>query len=213
MKLIDIHSHRPTGTEDRIEIKVFNTYQEVVETSLLYCISAHPWFLADFDLDEFKTCIRSQRKRELFFAVGEIGLDRKKGIPYPKQMAIFEKIIEFCREIKIPRIVIHSVKTAEDIYKIIHNARYQGQVIFHDYNENEQITQKLLKLNTYFSFGKNFLKENSKANKVFKLIPKERIFFESDDGNDLEICYTKAHELTGQDFKKICFENFQKLLS
>lgn len=211
-KLIDIHTHNPSGDLSRIEVKVFNTYKDVKETPFKYCISAHPWFLENFDVEEFKKCLKEHLNIDSFFALGEIGLDRIKGIKYSKQIEIFKKLIDFSIEYNIPRIVIHSVKANEDIYKILKDKNFKAQVIFHDFNENEQITKKLLSLNSYFSFGSNFLKDNAKASKTFPFIPKERVFFETDENNDLVACYKKAQLITGHSYEDICFNNFERIL-
>src|SRR5690606_11565980 len=146
-----------------------------------FSIGAHPWKLDMFDFERFRDVIVQNKYDEKFFGIGEIGLDRIKGIELGSQIKIFEEILYFAQEEEIKRILIHCVRSYEEIIQSLKSCKYSGQIIFHDYNGGPEVTEKILKLNSYFSFGANLLRENSKAQKVIQDIPQNRIFFESDE--------------------------------
>ena len=161
--------------------------------------------------EDFEQAIFQNKNHPAFFGIGEIGLDRLKGIPLSEQIKILKRILQFASQEKIARIIIHCVRSYDELFLVLKESHYQGQIILHDYNGNLEITDKLLKLNTYFSFGANLLKEKSKAQKIISGLPPERIFFESDEKDSPEEAYSKAKEITGLDFSAICDKNFQNL--
>ena len=78
--------------------------------------------------------------------------------------------------------------------------------VFHWYNENLAIANELISLDCYLSFGRSLLHPNGKNAEIFRALPLERIFLETDDADvSIENIYAKAAEL-----KDISIENLKK---
>ena len=68
--------------------------------------------------------------------------------------------------------------------------------ILHGYTGNEMVTKQLLQQDFYFSFGSALMDEKSPARKSIGLIPKERLFFETDEeGLSVTSVYEMASEI------------------
>lgn len=211
MKFIDIHTHKKEKDTNSTSVKSFE-YTSNIDVSSPFTIGAHPWMLHNFNENNFFSTIIKYKSDPNFMGVGEIGLDRLKGPAIEEQVKILDSIHEFIVKEKIKTILYHCVRAYNDLYPILKSLPKGSNLILHDYNGNHEETSNFLNLNVYFSFGANFLKENSKANTSFLLIPKERIFFESDELPSIEPVYNKAEFLAKTSFIDICQHNFKRLM-
>ena len=85
--------------------------------------------------------------------------------------------------------------------------------MFHWFNENLAIANELIDMDCYLSFGRSLLHPNGKNAEVFRALPLERVFLETDDADiTIERVYSKAAELKEisiEDLKKSIKTNFQ----
>ena len=97
-------------------------------------------------------------------------------------------------------VIIHCVKAYSELLEILKKYNIKIPSIIHCFNENEQIAEQLMNYKICFSFGKSILNAESKAAKVFKQLPPDRVFFETDDSElSISDIYKKAAELSGKD--------------
>lgn len=190
---IDIHVHKEYEQKDvMLLLNLFPGDTGKVKTDKYYSIGLHPWYINDatFEGDISDVSVVSENKNIL--AVGEIGLDKNIDVPYIDQLRAFELQLEIAEKLKKP-VIIHCVKAYEDILSLRKKSDKSLPWIFHWFNASHQIASNLLKHNCYLSFGKMLFKENSRAFAVFKSMPLERVFFETDDtGITIPEVYNKA---------------------
>ena len=206
---IDIHSHSNT-LEENIE-KIF-----VIDIKTMsmpnghFCLGLHPWDVNSFDIGSALELIQENLAHQNFWALGEIGLDKKKDF-YEKQIECFKEQVTFAVKNRIPRLIIHNVKAEQDIFHIIKQSGYRGSIIFHDWNCNIQVTKQFQShFDAYFSFGEKLFNPNTTAHKTFPQIDSARIFLETDDQKDLSIqdIYDQAALLKG-----ISLENLRQQIN
>lgn len=180
MMLIDIHTHiqRPQSA---------NLCFLVGKHSL----GIHPWELtaerskenieAEFNLLKQKWC-------ESILAIGECGLDRAREniAPMELQLAVLEWHLDWARETNRP-VIIHCVRAHSDLLMLLKKKKFDGKILLHDYAGNLNEAMKFLGYDVYFSFGARLMNEKSKAPQVFKTLPKERLFLETDDQKEFSI--------------------------
>ena len=209
---IDIHVHNHYGHEDAmLLLNLFPQDADMINTAGHYSIGLHPWYVNMETLENDIAVINQAALNPNVLAIGEIGLDKKIDVPYMKQLQAFEQQLDIAEKLKKP-VIIHCVKAYDDIMSLRKKFNQSIPWIIHWFNASEQIAAKLIKYNCYLSFGKMLFKENSKAFGVFKNIPLNRIFFETDDaGISISQIYQKAEEVRNvspAEMKKIIKNNF-----
>lgn len=111
-------------------------------------------------------------------AIGECGLDRLHHENFKLQEKAFIHQIEWANEISKP-LIIHAVRTHQEILKLLREHGNQMPFIFHGFNNSQQTAQMILDAGGYISFGKSLF--NPAMEKTFADIPFSRLFLETDD--------------------------------
>lgn len=178
---IDIHSHCLKVKDHKAIVSLNYDFDATYPDN--YTLGIHPWFIDPTkDLSEIIQDFKTIFKKSSPIGIGEIGLDKVfKGISYELQKSYFDELVKFASENLINTMIIHCVRAYDDIDLIIKKNNYQGNVIFHDYNGNKQQTKKFLKSNYYFSFLNALINKDQKGFESLKIIPTDRLFFETDD--------------------------------
>jgi TatD DNase family protein len=189
--------------------------QELALIDKVHFDGIHPWFIEiDIIEDQMANLEKKLINNELLL-IGETGLDRLKSIvDFDLQRTVFLTHLELAKKYNKP-IVIHCLKAHSDFLQILKNNYPQLRYVIHDFSGGEAELKKYLKFDIYFSFGKSIFRENSKAQTVFKKVPIDRLFFETDDHQDLKISdvYLKAMELTQFDYEKQVEQNFLRFFN
>lgn len=182
MLFIDIHTHGNTPFEDVLSVQnIFPGDSTDLSSGKLYSAGLHPWFIKSESENE--NCLAQLKKMcrsKQVVAIGECGLDKKIATPFELQGQLFAEQVQMAEAFKLP-VIIHSVKAYNELISINKKMKPDMPWILHGYSGNPQISAQLLKLNFFFSFGKSLLKNHLKTVNSFLLLPKERIFFETDE--------------------------------
>lgn len=188
--LIDIHTHIHSAPSANLCFLVG-----------VHSLGIHPWELkADLTMDSVEARFEQLKKKfhPAILAIGECGLDRAHAgiLPMDLQLTVLEWHMDWAREMKRP-LILHCVRSHSDLLMLLKKKRYGGKILLHDYSGNLTEAMKLLDYDAYFSFGSSFFRKNSKTPQVFKTLPRERLFLETDDQRDylLSQIYEKACEI------------------
>ncbi len=186
MKFIDIHTHLTWTPEENI-IRVTDQ-----PGSGYFTIGTHPMFPVLRDMTDAANpdCI----------GIGECGLDRRYAaeIPLKQQEAIFLAQAELAEKLGKP-LVIHSVRTHEEIRNLKKKIQPVQPWILHGFRGNERTAMTMLDAGFFLSFGQGLLRDAGNMQPFFRKIPADRIFFETDEaeGLDIRAVYAVAAELYG----------------
>ncbi|KAL6992638.1 hypothetical protein U1Q18_010750 [Sarracenia purpurea var. burkii] len=147
------------------------------------CFGLHPWFV------EERTPRWLSTLKEFFdhtpsAAVGEIGLDKGskgKEIDFTDQMDVFSQQLELAKELKRPASV-HCVRAYGDLLRIMKSlGPFPAGIILHSYLGSAELVPEFAELGAYFSFSGFLMSmKESKAKKMLKSVPAERILLETD---------------------------------
>ncbi len=180
MKYIDLHTHQLNNEGE--DIQILNVFaQDLPETEPEYFFSAglHPWHIDQVNAADCFQAIERVSVNKNMLAVGECGLDRSKPTDFALQEYCFRKQIKLAEEHSKP-LIIHCVRAYSDLLKIKKETKSDLPWIIHSYRGNPETTRKLIRHGFCFSAGEILLKDISLQN-VFRMIPTERIFLETDD--------------------------------
>ena len=216
MKFFNLHTHK--GTNQVHVLELVNQYPQEFDSAIpYYSIGIHPWYIIEDRLCEDLAVIESKLKEPNCLAIGECGLDKRIEIPLDLQQIVFEKQLLLAQKYNKP-VVIHCVAAFQEVVEIKKRLHISVPMIIHGFSKNEQIAKQLLDNGFYLSFGKYLLQSKSSGTGlelVFKNVPNNRIFLETDTANDgIDNVYKLAAEIKGipiEEMQGIVNRNFRSV--
>ena len=214
MRYINLHTHQSTISKDTIEI--VNQYpKEVDDTIPHYSVGIHPWYIDAATINEDLEIIEHQLKLENCLAVGECGLDKRINIPLELQKTVFEKQSLLAQKYNKP-VIIHCVAAFQEVIAIKKKMEMTVPMIIHGFSKHQQVAKSLINNGFYISFGK-YLLRNPDLEPVFKNIPDEKIFLETDTiEEEITAVYALASQyknLEEKELQQIIFNNFETVFN
>lgn len=182
-KFIDIHTHNQTTEENTL--KIVNAPQShafSVQTPNLFSLGLHPWYLDKNTIENDFEKLEQNVKNQHVVTIGECGLDRNIDVDFEFQKEVFIQQIQLAEHLQKP-VIIHCVRAFPEIISIKKKLQPSIPMIIHGFNNNSQICEQLIEHQFYISLGAALINPNSNASKVIKMIPKEKLFLETDDKN------------------------------
>ena len=138
-------------------------------------VGIHPWHLLSDNLNEqldwLESVITTDRR---VLAIGEAGLDRLCQTPFKLQLKAFRIIIELSEKHRLP-LIIHAVKTFNEIMALKKEIRPSQPWIIHGFRGKKELAGSLLRQDFHLSVGEKF---NTEA---VKTIPSEHLLAETDE--------------------------------
>ena len=210
MQFFNLHTHKFTDNPNVLEL--VNQYPWEFDASIPnYSIGIHPWYIDENRLESDLKTIESKLQLKECLALGECGLDKRIEIPLALQIEVFEKQIALAEKYKKP-LVLHLVAAFDELIAIKKRLKISVPIIIHGFSKNEQVAKQLIDNGFYLSFGK-YLLRNPDLETVFKSIPNDRFFLETDTIEEtLEEVYELAAEYKSikmEDLIAIVNANFQ----
>lgn len=177
MNFFNLHTHQSLIQADVLEL--VNQYPQEFDASIPnYSIGIHPWHIVEDRIDEDLSIIESKLKDEKCLAIGECGLDKRIEYPIALQQMVFEKQLALAEKYRKP-VVIHCVAAFQEVIATKKKMAISVPMIIHGFSKNKETAEQLIANGFYISFGK-YLLRNPELELVFKSIPKERLFLETD---------------------------------
>ena len=212
-QFIDIHTHK---SRDLKNISIQNRFIEDIKVndkaSHPYSTGIHPWSINKINVKEQLKVLAFAARNPIVCAIGECGIDRSIPINIERQIEVFEAHIRIANYVDKP-LIIHNVRAFSDFIQIIKQNRIHSPWVFHGYIGNLRIAKELISQGAFLSFGHHLLSDTSKAASVFKEIPLEYIFLETDEweGN-IEQIYIRAAEIKDMPLTELRDEVYQNYL-
>lgn len=204
LPFFDIHSHQPTRTSAAISL--FNVSADFTRLPDDRFISAgiHPWYLQAATAEKELKNLKQAANQSNVVAIGECGLDKVCETDFELQTQYFRLQLELAKETNKP-VIIHCVRAFEEVIQLLQYAGTTAPIIFHGFNKNQQIADRILSSGYYLSFGKHLADDKIKA--VFRQCPINRIFLETDNSQlPISTIYQLASATKGIDTDLLCRE-------
>lgn len=184
----DIHHHRKENDNSFSKKRIVNLdFNENLPEKGYYSIGVHPWSTENMTDRQADAAIEEIRKKvfdDRVIAIGECGLDRLRGGSKELQEKIFRALISLSEEASKP-LIIHSVKSNEDIIRIKKELKPSQLWIIHGFRGKKEAAQQLINNGIALSIGERFNSESIKA------IPSGMLFMETDE-SELSVKEIKA---------------------
>jgi len=201
MEYFNFHTHKSTLQNNVLEL--VNQYPQEFDAAIpFYSVGIHPWYITQDRIEEDLKTIDKVLEFENCLAAGECGIDKRVETPLDIQIEVFEAQLLLAQKHQKP-VVIHCVASFQEVIEIKNRLKITVPMIFHGFSKNQQLAQDLIRHGFYLSFGK-YLMLNPDLESVFKNIPNERFFLETDT-LELEIqqVYLKAATIKGIEVKEL----------
>ncbi|MFT3908187.1 MAG: TatD family hydrolase [Ferruginibacter sp.] len=186
---INIHSHQPPATNEWVIQNLYKAF----ERSLLpgsYSVGLHPWYIHPTKWENDFNALKKIAEEHTVLAIGECGLDKICNTDFMLQEEVFIAQLLFANEINKP-LIIHCVRAYEEVLLLLTKHKNKVPVIFHGFNKNRILAEKIINQGYYLSFGKALFEANIKQ--VFAALPADKIFLETDDADTtIKMIYTEA---------------------
>ena len=177
MQFYNLHTHK--FTNNPVIFELVNQYPwEFDATIPQYSIGIHPWYINENRLETDLQIIEEKLKLPECFALGECGLDKRIEVSMSLQMEVFEKQIAMAEKYQKP-LVLHLVAAFDELIEVKKRLNISVPMIIHGFSKSEQLAKQLIDNGFYLSFGK-YLLRNPELEAVFKSIPNDRFFLETD---------------------------------
>ncbi|MBE0484900.1 TatD family hydrolase [Marinobacter sp.] len=122
------------------------------EQGVWYCLGIHPWYVDEHheqDLSLLESTLASLPPGCV--GLGECGLDALWG-DIDRQQEWFRAQVGIASRVNLP-LIIHSVKTHDQIYGVLRSANWSGRALVHGFSGSYQQARKLVDLGCYIGVG------------------------------------------------------------
>jgi TatD DNase family protein len=190
MEYFNLHTHQFTSQESVLE--VVNQYPWEFDDQIPnYSIGIHPWYIKTERIENDLVVMEQKIILESCLAIGECGLDKRIEISLALQQSVFERQLLLAQKYDKP-VVIHCVAAFQEIVETKNRLNITVPIIIHGFSKNVQVAKQLVDNGFFLSFGK-YLILNPELESVFKVIPNDRIFLETDtSGQTIQEVYALA---------------------
>ncbi len=212
---IDIHSHHREVPEGvfRVYNLFLQDFQEETDHKAI-SLGLHPWHIENYgELEKLEENLDVAVRDENVVAVGECGLDKIIKIPVEKQKDIFIKQVRISEKHNLP-VIVHCVKAYQELLEIPNETNANQPWILHGFNSSNQLAGDMIDKGIYISAGSRLLHSSKKCQEVLNFIPREFLFIETDDEEDIRKIYEKVAEcmnISVDKLKEIVFTNYNKV--
>ena len=149
-------------------------------SGLQIAVGLHPQYISSDPKEQLAELQTILNKNKAVSAIGEIGLDYRKGMPDRElQKDFFRKQLEMSLEYSLP-VSIHSVSACEDTMKIL--KEYPSvKGIMHGYAYSAEAAKEFVKLGFKLGIGTSLLNPSAKKlPEVVRSIPQDYLVTETD---------------------------------
>ncbi len=192
----DIHTHHfSSGCHSIYSIAVQRDFK-IPEGSGYFSAGIHPWH-TETSFQDLLCDLDGLCRSGKLISVGEIGLDWLRGGNRSVQETIFEAQVALAAQYNLP-VIIHCVKASDRLVAILKNDEVKLPVIVHGFQSGWKQAVKYLDAGFSLSFGSALLRSGNTACAVFRNVPSDRFFLETDEYNGgIETIYCAAARLLG----------------
>ena len=177
---IDFHTHFYSEVDEVTAIVSLHLDESI--SAKYYTVGIHPWYANSWDNQQEET-LRNKLSHENCLALGEVGLDRLKGVSLEFQKEVLIQQLKIANELN-KAVVIHCVKAFDELLQIHKQFPEITKWCIHGFNKNIQLAKQLMDRDFYLSLSPANFKGKED---LLKQLPRNKIFLETDDKKDISI--------------------------
>ncbi len=184
-------------------------------------VGIHPWNIEDYSEEEFKAVETMIREGEVA-GIGEVGLDKRLGKKWEKQVELFERFCSLAAELNLP-LNIHALDAWREAFHILQKYSIK-RALFHWYTGPQDLLKDIEGAGYYISINPS-VKIQPKHRAILEKADLEVILTESDGPynykglrlnplmiNDLVKEIASVKDVSYDEVSRIVSRNFERLL-
>lgn len=210
-RYVNIHGHRQASSIEEwvmMNLMARDFPPDDIENGY-YSVGFHPYNVGKAEEQETLDRVRKAVEHPRVLAIGEIGLDKSIEAAMEDQMRIFEKQVEIAESAQLA-VILHVVRSFNEMVSFMKSHRPGVPMIIHGYNGGVQMAEELVKAGFMISFGQAITGEHSKIVEALQLVPVEKMFLETDEGDmDIRELYQFAAEVKGTTVDQLRVQIFE----
>lgn len=194
---LDFHTHS-LRREDRSDItEIVSLHLGKEKEHRLYTIAKHPWWATEILSIEEREILAKHLSDPKCLAMGEMGLDKLKGVSLTVQIDIFKSQLKLAQKLNKP-VIIHCVRAYDALIKVKKVFPKVKKWCVHGYSRNAILAQQLVKNGFYLSIMPK-REITDKYADLLRSLPKDYFFLETDSMPDSDIVdiYEKVATIRG----------------
>lgn len=199
MDFFNFHTHNIEETCGIINLTEPAKFQQGKK----YSLGLHPWYCDDTSIYKIPE-IEKACEDDAVVLIGETGFDKKSHLNIYNQTKIFEEHVRISERLRKP-LIIHCVKQYNHLVEIKKFYKPAQPWILHGFTGKLSNLDILLKSDIYLSVSYNLLVDDKKSEKFFEIVPRDRLFFETDDARfPVENVYKSASRWLKAPLDEVC---------
>lgn len=216
---LNFHAHQQKPGADEIVIQSLFLQENLIvqpNDKIFFTAGLHPWHAEQLTKSEIEFRLENLISKKQIIAVGETGLDKIRGANWQTQIDVFKTHVGIAEKHKMP-LIIHSVKSHNEILKLRIDLKAKVPWVIHLFNGSKQMALDLIAHGCYLSIGHHISNTNSRIGEYFSEIPIQKLFLETDDFDvDIKTLYSVAaekREFSIEDLKKQIINNYKSIFN
>lgn len=180
---VDIHTHLSRTEKEAITVQNIFPGEGFAAFSgrNFYSVGLHPWHIkTPGENNKMLAQVEDALGFDHVIFVGEAGLDKRGKTCFEEQKRVFEAQAFMAEEYRKP-LIVHCVKAYNEVMEAHKKMAPKMTWIFHGYNGSVEMTRQLATRDFLFSFGDILFLPGAKAIESYKILPLNKIFFETDE--------------------------------
>ncbi len=169
MTLTDAHTHRRDGATPDAVVQI--EPDEALPAAGRFSTGVHPWRSAR--AAELWPKVEAMAADSRIVAIGECGLDRRRGAPLPEQTELFLRHVRLAERLGKP-LIVHCVGAWAELLALHRHARPRMPWMVHGFRGKPQLARQLLDAGMHISLGERFNPATA------AIIPAGRLHIETD---------------------------------
>lgn len=199
----NIHTHNKASRNSFFNLRL-GIDADIDDYPYFFSAGIHPWDINTIDIPKTLLKLTNYLRKENCISLGEIGLDKICGTDLEYQKEVFQKQLEIAHKSNTKVLIIHCVKSYQEIIEEKLRCPYHFIWILHSFNGSPQLIKQLTKHGFYFSIGPTVLNHTTKIANAAAAIPSDRLFLETDESViGIDKIYKKIAEILHKDLKQI----------
>jgi len=206
MNILDIHTHR---LKENVSQYIYSCAPSAFapQKGGYYSVGIHPWNINSDTMSEYEY-LKKIGSHPQIIAIGEAGLDKTISIDLSFQQEIFKLQIQLSEALGKP-LIIHSVKTSNEIIQLKKELCPKSPWIIHGFRGKKELADQLTAQDIYLSFGERYQES------AIKSIPLNRLLLETDESEkEILLIYksvSQIHSLTIEQLVAQVQQNISRL--
>ncbi|HAF29853.1 MAG TPA: hypothetical protein DCG75_12485 [Bacteroidales bacterium] len=216
---LNFHAHQAMPEDDEVVIQSLFLQDNLITSKsdkIFFTAGLHPWHADQLSKIEVVNRLEKLLESKLIIAIGETGLDKLKGPSLEIQTEILKAHVEVAEKYNLP-VIVHSVKTHNEILKLNLDLKSKVPWVLHHFNGSKQMALDFIHHGFYLSLSYHINNENSRLSEYIADLPLHRIFLETDDFNiDIKSLYkitAEKYRISIEELKKQIITNLNHLVN